>query len=246
MLNIRDKVGRAISDWQIARNRRRILLMDDIDAGYIPLPKVASTSLRGLICRRQAKLTMPQYAELELDELIREVEKQIRVSKNVRQTRELAANYFLFAFVRNPVTRLYSCYLDKLVKPGREGKETPLRRYGMTADMTFEEFVHAVCAIPDERSDKHFRSQHHYLFSGGDKLVHFIGKFESLNNEWRALMEQIPLGEPLPIERSSGAGGGMENLPLSKAGRRQLLDRYRKDAELLGYAEEIARWTEES
>lgn len=245
-MSIRDKVSRAISDWQNSRNRRRILLMDDIAAGYIPLPKVASTSLRGVICRRQAKLAMPQYAELELDELIRQVEKMIRVSKNVRQTRKMAAKYFLFAFVRNPATRLYSCYLDKLVKPGREGKETSLRRYGMTADMTFDEFVHAVCAIPDDRSDKHFRSQHHHLFDGDGKLVHFIGKFESLNEEWRALMEQIPLGEPLPVERSSGAGDGLENLPLSKAGRRQLLDRYRKDVDLLGYAEEMERWTQES
>lgn len=241
-LTLADRVGLAANRWHNRRNRRRVLLLSDLQAGYVPLAKVASTAVRSLLCRRQARLYYPHLAELHYKPLIRAVEKHIRVSRSVPQMRALAETHFLFSFVRNPIVRAYSCYLDKVVKPGKSGEPTTLYRYGMHPDMSFERFVDLVCDIDDERADKHFRSQHPTLFADEQPLVHFIGRQETLAEDWQRLQAHLPLEDMPPVRRRSGAASAMADIPLSAAHRARLVKRYERDIELLGYAEEVARW----
>ncbi|MBS0013120.1 MAG: hypothetical protein KFF46_04040, partial [Desulfobacterales bacterium] len=56
---ISDYIKRKATQWQIWRNRRRILILEDLKVGYIPIYKAASTSLRNHFCRRQARLVLP-------------------------------------------------------------------------------------------------------------------------------------------------------------------------------------------
>lgn len=56
---ISDYIKRKANQWQIWRNRRRVLLLDDLKVGYIPIYKAASTSLRNHFCRRQTHLVLP-------------------------------------------------------------------------------------------------------------------------------------------------------------------------------------------
>lgn len=241
-MSIQKKLERRINDWKTGRNRRRVLLLDDLRAGYVPIAKVASTSLRLMLCRRQARVFWPKEATLEPRALQKRVERRIRRSSGSRETLQLSRAYYLFAFVRNPITRLYSCYLDKVVKAARLGKPCGLSLYGVTSDMSLDEFVRHIADIPDDQSDQHFRSQHLYLRANGKTLVRFLGKFERLNEDWERLSREIGLEETPSVQRSTGAGDGLAKIPMSYASAQIAVERYREDIETFGYEAEIADW----
>lgn len=67
--------------------------------------------------------------------------------------------------MRDPLSRIYSCYLDVV-----SGKNTMykfpsglnwINKYA--SDLSFDGFIRKVCATPDQFSDRHFRSQSFYL-----------------------------------------------------------------------------------
>lgn len=236
-------ISRKANQWQNLRNRRRVLIIEDLRVGYIPIYKVASTSLRNLFCRRQAKHILPDRAGRKLSVAEkRQVENCIRKSVSVRQTRRLRRRYFLFAFVRNPVTRLYSCYLDKVVRAGRHGKQNAMQRYGVSHDMDFESFARHIARIPDQDSDRHFRSQHFKIYHQGQCLVDFVGNFENMGAHWQILSEKTGLEKPPGSYRHTGAGNRLKELPLSLEAAEQISRRYSTDIDLLGYRQEIDQW----
>ncbi|MFO7838525.1 MAG: sulfotransferase family 2 domain-containing protein [Desulfosalsimonadaceae bacterium] len=225
------------------RNRRRILIIEDLGVGYIPIYKVASTSLRNLICGRQKGRHFPGWRNRKLTVFKkREVERCIRKSAGIRRTRRLKRKYFLFAFVRNPITRLYSCYLDKVVRPGKEGKRCNLRRYGIETDMDFEAFARRIAEIPDSKADKHFRSQLFEIYYQGEWLVDFVGRLENMVADWQRLAKKTGLEEIPEIYRKTGAGNGLDQVPLSLETARLIARRYSQAIDLLGYREEIDAW----
>ncbi len=239
-----ETIKRRISDWKARRNRRRILVLEDLNAGYIPVYKVASTSLRNLICRRQAEHFYPQWQDLKLSTLKKRVERKIRRSMGVWRTRRFGQQHFLFAFVRNPITRLYSCYLDKVVRTGKQGKRCSLCGYGIETDIDFENFVRTIAEIPDSAADKHFRSQYFQIYHRGEWLVDFLGKFENLDKDWQRLADKIGIDESPEIYRSTGAGSELDSLPLSLEAARKIARRYQKDIDLLGYRKDVDAWLE--
>ena len=241
-MTLTDLLERRINDWKTGRSRRRVLVLDDLRAGYIPIAKVASTSLRLHLCRRQARLFYPDEAAQDPRTLQKCMEKRIRKTLGVDETRRLATTHFLFAFVRNPITRLYSCYLDKVVKAARLGEECRLRLYGLSSDMSLDEFVRCIAEIPDAQSDQHFRSQHLYVRADNEWLVQFLGKFERLNADWARLSTRLALDEIPAIQRSTGAGSALAKVPMKRETARIAVDRYREDIETLGYADEIEEW----
>jgi len=108
---------------------------------------------------------------------------------------------FKFSFVRNPFDRLVSCYKNKLLDedyPPIQNYYGPLFYKGMS----FEKFIKNVCFLPDLLSDRHFRSQYSYLYFKGELVVDFLGKFESLNEDFNAIKKRYDLGD-LPHINSS-------------------------------------------
>lgn len=235
---------RHINDWKTRHNRRRILVIEDLNAGYIPIYKVASTSIRNMLSHRQADHLYPQWKDLDFSAKKKRVEGKIRRSMGVWRTRRFRQQHFLFAFVRNPITRLYSCYLDKVVRTGQQGKRCSLCGYGIETDIDFESFVHIIAEIPDSAADKHFRSQHFHIFHQGEWLVDFLGKFENLNEDWQQLTDKISIDRSPEIFRSTGAGSELDCLPISLEAARKISKRYQKDIDLLGYRKEVDAWLE--
>ncbi len=169
---ITDKIRKINHDWKAGLDRRRVLVMKDVTAGYIPIPKAASSSLRRLVCGQQAHLVNPQLLEQDTRTMQKAVEKYIGRSMNSGQLFQLARSHFLFAYVRNPLTRVYSCYLDKVVKAQRQGRRNPLRPWGIAFDMDFEAFARRVISFPDNQSEQHFRC----ILSGTWKPLRKTGK----------------------------------------------------------------------
>lgn len=92
---------------------------------------------------------------------------------------------FRFAFVRNPFDRLVSCWAQKIDQPTHDNRG--MRRMGFRPGMGWEEWLEAALNIPPEQMDIHFRPQHLLLCHQGEVPVDYLGKFESLNEDWRAV-----------------------------------------------------------
>lgn len=92
-------------------------------------------------------------------------------------------------FVRNPFDRLVSAWQSKLI----DKKSHPgFTRFGMKADMSFQEFAEIVCNIPDDKSDHHFRSQTYEMFVNDEPLDLMLGRFEHLDDCWDDVQTIIP------------------------------------------------------
>lgn len=109
-------------------------------------------------------------------------------------------DYFHFSFVRNPWDRLVSCYYNKICDPADKGIRNAVivdgeykgftGRYGKGyfKHMTFTDFVHFICDIPDWMCDAHFRSQDTFLNMGA---MDFVGRFEDFRLDFRYVMEEV-------------------------------------------------------
>lgn len=146
--------------------------------------------------------------------------------------------HFKFAFVRNPWDRLVSCYSNKFADRGKGLGGPQKRSERFRPGMAFAEFVEAVHATPDEDANPHFRSQHTVVCdSDGRVMADFVGRFESLREDFRTVAEEI--GAPdleLPHRLKSRARGSRPYTDFYDERLKGLVaERYEKDIETFGY-----------
>jgi hypothetical protein len=105
-----------------------------------------------------------------------------------------------FSFVRNPWARIVSTYRDKASTDSQskrmvDGVFAGFIEAGLpvTGNMSFAEFCEAVCGIPDEKTDKHLRSQTSFLVREDQPIVQHIGKVENMEKDWQVIMEKSRL-----------------------------------------------------
>ncbi|MEM8751548.1 MAG: sulfotransferase family 2 domain-containing protein [Pseudomonadota bacterium] len=96
---------------------------------------------------------------------------------------------FVFTFVREPMSRLASCYRSKVERKGRPPKRRPLE--GMGPETPFDAFVEHVARRPDRRANVHYRGQASMLAPGGRLAPDFVGRFETLREDWARLQEAL-------------------------------------------------------
>jgi hypothetical protein len=159
------------------------------------------------------------------------------------QIAALGDDWTSFSFVRNPWSRLLSLYKQKA---SEEGTSTRMVDgvYGGFVDqgipvrpgMNFEEFCDVVCEFPDYRTDKHLQSQAYTLIRNGQPIVPFIGKLESMNEDWKALMEKVGLDYELPhSNRTQKTNDHYSRHYTTEALIQKVADRYSTDIEYFGY-----------
>ncbi len=103
----------------------------------------------------------------------------------------LPSHAWTFAFVREPVARLLSCYRDKV-----EGREMFPECWGGS----FDEFVEWLGSADVSRADRHVRPQALLL----PPNVDFVGRFESLADDFGVVVEHLGLCSGLPHHNRSG------------------------------------------
>ena len=238
-----DWVKKEIKRLRFKRGGLKVWVMKDIESAYLSNPKVASSSIRNLIRERQAKIVFP-YSQENRKTLKKKLEKRIKVSTTPPQILQLKERFYLFSFVRNPLTRLYSCYRDKVINAVKKHDECKLSPYGINFGMSFEEFINRVSQIPDGCADRHFKSQHIFLTHREGLLVQFLGKFERFESDWQHLTEKFGLACPPRTRRISGPPMPLLSLPLTRRGAETAIARYQKDIELFGYQDEIKKMLE--
>ena len=119
---------------------------------------------------------------------------------NARQVGDFQAfinrpDIFKFCFVRNPYTRLLSCYLDKIKRPGPQSHPLMIQLgYGPFSEkiLSFEEFVNAVIEQPIGVMDPHWRIQYYATFQEGIDYD-FIGRFENFEIDLKNAIEHTTI-----------------------------------------------------
>ncbi|HHN73470.1 MAG TPA: hypothetical protein ENK13_05220, partial [Thermopetrobacter sp.] len=94
--------------------------------------------------------------------------------------------YFRFCFVRNPYTRVLSCYLDKIAGR-RRARFLPKLGFAPEQDVTLGEFLERLAACRRLlRLNPHWAPQS-FLIRPDRIRYHFIGRFEHLESHLRLL-----------------------------------------------------------
>lgn len=197
---------------------------------YVPIPKAACTSLKSLMGRLLGS------AELE------------RCPHDVpfsweRLPSKQYHSLLSFTAVRNPWNRLASCFCSKIFHNAtltdewmQNGVARFLLRYGglFYGGMSFEAFVHAVCAIPDDEADNHFRSQFTFITADGSVVVDDICHVETLQADMDAVFRSIGM-EPVTIPALNPRWQNQENAHYTPALHAMVAQRYATDIALFGY-----------
>jgi chondroitin 4-sulfotransferase 11 len=207
-------------------------------AVYIDIAKVASSSL---------KASFAAVLGLDLDMVggnPHDVEFP-RPPEPSRAGDRLYPGLYTFAFVRNPWSRLLSCYRDKIegqvedfTKFSHSGVARCLTRFdAFSAAMSFEEFVHAIALIPDDDADEHFRSQHTYLANvWGEIAVDFVGRYENLEHDFRHVAKRIGLPRGISLPRLQANPQTVRYADYYTAATRDVVaTRYAQDIALFSY-----------
>ncbi len=99
----------------------------------------------------------------------------------------------IFTFVRNPLSRLVSAYLDK-IKMKKAQSYQVYQHLGRELDeeVTFAEFIHALHGLHRSGAsfDKHYRSQLRQCGDGRVRLD-FIGRLETFEKDFESLVNKL-------------------------------------------------------
>lgn len=181
---------------------------------YFRINKVASTSIKSSLLKLGFKI------------------------KNSRDPKKLDLKKYKikFAFVRNPYDRLVSCYRDKIRSPSEFGVIAADHKR-LYEDMPFNEFVRKVHKIPDNKADKHFKSQHCFVTNSKGKLIpNFIGKFENLDEDFKKIMNRLQVENPPALPQKNKSKRAKDYRKYYDDETKRLVEqRYKKDLELFNY-----------
>nr|VFJ63312.1 MAG: Sulfotransferase family protein [Candidatus Kentron sp. FM]VFJ67741.1 MAG: Sulfotransferase family protein [Candidatus Kentron sp. FM]VFK17111.1 MAG: Sulfotransferase family protein [Candidatus Kentron sp. FM] len=221
------------------KDDREFLIFDDRGAAYLVVSKVACTSIKHAIAGSYGISS----------ETVMDIHDERLWHRELGASRGIPKNYFRFAFVRDPFDRLVSCYRDKIifVGDGNDNTEVPyFENFSVNrieAGIGFGEFVEIVAKIDDAHADRHFKSQYAVLYEKGNPLVDFIGKFETLAEDWDYIARRLDFN---PILASLNDSKGKKGQNIKRDYREyytpEIADmvyaRYQNDVHAFGYEKE--------
>lgn len=208
---------------------------------YLTNPKVASTTI----------LTVLQTAERDGAPPHHRIEDRAASPLLSFRTAPLSADavltgdrFFKFTYVRNPYTRILSCYLDKMVQVEHE-RVRLLPNLGFATDYqpTFIEFLDAIYAQPDESRDAHWMSQ--ARLTGIGKIDYdFIGRYETFGSSFPKLLDRLGIDSGLFVPQTKAlhatdAASRIEKY-IGEEERKLILAIYRADFRMLAYGTNLA------
>ncbi len=147
------------------------------------------------------------------------------------------ATYFKFGFVRNPWDRVVSAYTF-LKNGGRNATDHAWAQRYLAGMPSFESFVLALRKQSYRRAvlqKQHFVPQYKFVCDHqGNILADFIGRFESLPEDYAVIAKQLGVQAELPHINRSKRGHYRDYY--NKTTQSITADIYRDDIEIFGYS----------
>lgn len=146
---------------------------------YVHIPKTAGTSLTNALLGHSTPGHLPLSWFQHID------------PEHYRQ-------YYKFTFVRNPWDRLVSAYTYMVRKESRGAETAEWIRF-LRGFESFEDFVLRWVSEENVERQKTFVPQHRFVVDKyGMQTLDFVGRFERLQEDYKALCEKLGAGQPLP------------------------------------------------
>ena len=232
MISVKQKFKKFRKNRKIRREKPEIWVLSDISVGYIQIPKVATRSIRQ--CLTRYHLEVAQDASVESAG----GSESYGIHKSQKRIYELKRDVFIFAFVRNPLDRLYSCYKNKVMDPFIKGGVNLFANHGIELGISFEDFVDIIVDIPDSKIDRHIRSQHWFLTYNDNLLPDYVGRLESFEQDWNFLVQRYSFPIPPHINQTRSDDNSKWSY-YSRRSARLVAQRYEKDIELFNYWDDV-------
>jgi len=234
--HLKNKLNGWLRSRKIARETPEIWLLESIGVGYIQIPKVATRSIQQSLAACYVETEGLEKPSAWSKKKIRDIEKKTAFHATHKKLSHIRDSHYLFAFVRNPYDRLYSAYKNKVLESPGEGKRNIFWNHGVHFGMEFAEFIEVVCEIPDEKIDRHLRSQSWFLTFEDQLIPHFIGKLEKFETDWDVLNDRFKLAEVMHKNSTKvlSLHGGYQS-QYTKHLEEKVFNRYRKDFEQFSY-----------
>ena len=214
---------------------RHFIHIKDCNLLYGRVPKVANSSIKAVLCRLLKQKPIKSIKTTS-DRFWRECTHDQTELLSPNQARKLRGSHYSFSFVRNPFDRLVAAYNNKVIEI--DDPPLPMRRMGITHNMSFEDFLSALAETPIESYDVHLMPQHHILRSGERLVPKFIGRMEQMNDHWTILRKRlrrrgVRLAKALP-EKNVRRSGDRHLNPYFKSSKLidQFLEIYGQDVDL--------------
>ncbi|WP_263079367.1 sulfotransferase family protein [Endozoicomonas sp. Mp262] len=187
---------------------------DKLECIFVHIPKTAGTSLQKTL------FNFTHTGHLRWDEY--EAYDKKKFSK-----------YYKFAFVRNPWDRVVSAY-EYLKSGGRNESDKAWSEKNLAKYTSFESFINSWLTEENILTWNHFVPQSNFIFDTNDNLkVDFLGRFETLNCDFKILSEK--LGGYRSLENINKSKRKAYKDYYSKTTKDKIAKLYGRDVELLGY-----------
>jgi hypothetical protein len=129
--------------------------------------------------------------------------------------------YYTFTFVRNPWDWQVSLYHFM--------QQTAVHyQHSLISKMSFEEYIDWRCSV-EPRSQKRFLVDQH-----GQNLIDFVGRFESINQDFSTICENLKIDAELPHVNASRRKNYQESYTTET--RRKIAETFAEDIEFFGYS----------
>lgn len=209
-----------------AFSRPKAIKVDELKLIYVPIPKAANRSI---------KETLAAKTNLSFEVSAHKAAWNFISLKSIPKS-----DYYSFSFVRNPLDRLVSCFIQKTKM---KDVNRNFWKYGKAVpqDISFPDFVDFVCKTPDHLSDAHFQSQHKFLLIQDQLAVDFIGKYEQLNEDWKLISERFNLPELGHFNKSHRKE---TRVYYTKELAIKVKNRYQKDIQFFDYEDDVTHFIE--
>ena len=195
---------------------------------FLPISKVANSSIKKTMLDKNQAVVDDNNVH----------SKRNGISRSYILSNEVI-DYYKFTFVRNPFERLVSCYVSKYHTDKKYNNESlwyDTYLFGLLKkDKGFNHFANWVCLIPNKFADEHFIEQYSQIYINNQSTVDFIGKFETIENDFKIIQEKFNLSS-LPHFNKSTKGNWMDYYSINLA--KKVYKKYKKDIETFGYEKE--------
>ena len=191
---------------QAPARERHYLVLPQLGLAYCRVPKAANSSVRYLLARRFG-FKAPETEPNLVPNKDRFWTGQPPGGAHCLTPAEFALlqagadRPWCFSIVRNPVSRLYSAWNNKVLER-RPDRPLParFREMGVTPGMDFAAFVDRVAETVDDNSNIHIRSQSSILTLDGRVLPDFVGRVETIVPDWNHIRYEVRvrLGRRIP------------------------------------------------